>query len=102
MKLPARSVKNWIQSPEKMARTVPGCRSDQVAPPGTEILQFYAYLTSLVDQEIMKVLRALDHNHFTEKTLIVRISDHGDMAMAHGMQRQKILPMSLARRSTSP
>jgi len=53
-------------------------------------VQFYAYLTSLVDQEIMKVLQALDHNHSTEKTLIVRISDHGDMAMAHGMQRQKM------------
>jgi arylsulfatase A-like enzyme len=53
-------------------------------------VQFYAYLTSLVDQEIMRVLDALDHNHFTEKTLIVRISDHGDMAMAHGMQRQKM------------
>lgn len=53
-------------------------------------LQFYAYLTSLVDQEIMKVLQALDHNNFTDKTLIVRISDHGDMAMAHGMQRQKM------------
>ena len=53
-------------------------------------VQFYAYLTSLVDQEIMKVLQALDHNRFTEKTLIVRISDHGDMAMAHGMQRQKM------------
>jgi choline-sulfatase len=53
-------------------------------------LQFYAYLTSLVDQEFMRVLEALDRNHFTEKTLIVRISDHGDMAMAHGMQRQKM------------
>jgi arylsulfatase A-like enzyme len=53
-------------------------------------LQFYAYLTSLADQEIMKVLKALDHNNFTDKTLIVRISDHGDMAMAHGMQRQKM------------
>jgi choline-sulfatase len=53
-------------------------------------LQFYAYLTSLADQEIMKVLNALDEYHFTDKTLIVRISDHGDMAMAHGMQRQKM------------
>jgi choline-sulfatase len=59
-------------------------------PRARKYLQFYAYLTSLVDQEIMKVLQALDHNHFTEKTLIVRISDHGDMAMAHGMQRQKM------------
>ncbi|HWM26458.1 MAG TPA: sulfatase-like hydrolase/transferase [Chthoniobacterales bacterium] len=59
-------------------------------PEAKRYLQFYAYLTSLADHEIMKVLQALDDNHFTEKTLILRISDHGDMAMAHGMQRQKM------------
>jgi len=59
-------------------------------PEGEKYLQFYAYLTSLADQEIMKVLNALDEHHFTDKTLIVRISDHGDMAMAHGWQRQKM------------
>lgn len=53
-------------------------------------VQFYAYLTSIVDKEINKVLDALDNNNLTEDTLIVRISDHGDMAMAHGMQRQKM------------
>ncbi|MBL4704796.1 MAG: sulfatase-like hydrolase/transferase [Flavobacteriales bacterium] len=53
-------------------------------------VQFYAYLTSVVDKEINKVLDALEENGFTEDTLIVRISDHGDMAMAHGMQRQKM------------
>lgn len=63
--------------------------TDTEATP-TMYLQFYAYLTSLADQEIMKVLQALDDNHFTDQTLIVRISDHGDMAMAHGMQRQKM------------
>jgi arylsulfatase A-like enzyme len=56
----------------------------------TMYLQFYAYLTSLADKEIMKVLEALDANNFTDNTLIVRISDHGDMAMAHHMQRQKM------------
>jgi choline-sulfatase len=56
----------------------------------TMYLQFYAYLTSLADKEILKVLQALDDNKFTDKTLIVRISDHGDMAMAHRMQRQKM------------
>ena len=55
-----------------------------------QYLQFYAYLTSVVDKEINKVLDAMDTNGFTDDTLIVRISDHGDMAMAHGMQRQKM------------
>ncbi len=53
-------------------------------------VQFYAYLTALVDKEINKVLGALSGNGFADDTLIVRISDHGDMAMAHGMQRQKM------------
>ena len=53
-------------------------------------VQFYAYLTSQVDKELNKVLMALDNNQLTEDTLIVRVSDHGDMSMAHGMQRQKM------------
>lgn len=53
-------------------------------------VQFYAYLTSIVDKEINKVLDTLENNGLTEDTLIVRISDHGDMAMSHGMQRQKM------------
>lgn len=53
-------------------------------------VQFYAYLTSLVDKEIKKVLDVLDENEMTDDSLIVRISDHGDMAMSHGMQRQKM------------
>jgi len=53
-------------------------------------IQFYAYLTALVDKEINRVLTTLDNNKLTEDTLIIRISDHGDMSMAHGMQRQKM------------
>lgn len=53
-------------------------------------VQFYAYLTSLVDKEIDKVLQALEKNNFIDNTLIIRTSDHGDMSMAHGMQRQKM------------
>lgn len=53
-------------------------------------LQFYAYLTSQVDKEINKVLDAIDRNKMTNDSLIVRVSDHGDMAMSHGMQRQKM------------
>lgn len=56
----------------------------------TKYLQFYAYLQSLVDREIDKVLTALDERNFTDDTLIVRLSDHGDMGMAHGRQRQKM------------
>jgi len=53
-------------------------------------VKFYAYLTSLVDLEIDKVLGALKNNKRTKDALIIRISDHGDMAMSHGMLRQKM------------
>lgn len=52
--------------------------------------QFYAYLCRHVDHEIMKVLERLDANNLTDDTIIFRISDHGDMAMSHGRQRQKM------------
>ncbi len=52
--------------------------------------RFYAYLCQRVDQEIMKVLDTLDSTGRTEDTVIFRISDHGDMAMSHGRQRQKM------------
>lgn len=52
--------------------------------------RFYAYLCQRVDQEIMKVLETLDSTGRTEETVIFRISDHGDMAMSHGRQRQKM------------
>lgn len=62
----------------------------QTEAKATKYVQFYAYLTSLVDKEIEKVLNALDENNMTDDSLIVRISDHGDMSMSHGMQRQKM------------
>jgi choline-sulfatase len=51
--------------------------------------RFYAYLHTQVDQQISKVLDALDANDLTEGTLVIRTSDHGELAMAHGRMRQK-------------
>jgi choline-sulfatase len=52
--------------------------------------RFYAYLCKTVDEQIAQVLEALHRSAFADDTFIVRISDHGDMAMAHGLQRQKM------------
>jgi arylsulfatase A-like enzyme len=52
--------------------------------------RFYAHLAQTVDEQILQVLEALNRSRFADDTLIVRISDHGDMAMAHGLQRQKM------------
>ncbi|MEA2600608.1 MAG: hypothetical protein QOF89_1600 [Acidobacteriota bacterium] len=52
--------------------------------------RFYAHLAQTVDEQILQVLEALNRSRFSDDTFIVRISDHGDMAMAHGLQRQKM------------
>ncbi|NJL55139.1 sulfatase-like hydrolase/transferase [bacterium] len=51
--------------------------------------RFYAYLCREVDKQIGKVLDALDANGLTENTLVIRTSDHGELAMAHSALRQK-------------
>ncbi len=53
-------------------------------------VRFYAYLNTVVDKEIGKVLHALDKNGFTDDTIIVRVSDHGEMGLSHGGLRQKL------------
>jgi choline-sulfatase len=53
-------------------------------------IQFYAYLCSMADKELNKVLEAMDRKNLTDNTLVIRLSDHGDMAVAHGYQRQKM------------
>jgi choline-sulfatase len=51
--------------------------------------RFYAYLIQVVDRQILKLLEALDANGLTDDTLVIRTSDHGELAMAHGRMRQK-------------
>jgi choline-sulfatase len=54
-----------------------------------EYARFYAYLNRQVDQQILKVLDALEARGMTDDTIVIRTSDHGEMAMAHGRSRQK-------------
>lgn len=46
---------------------------------------FYAYLQKVVDGHITTLLDALDEQDLTDNTLIVRSSDHGEMALSHGL-----------------
>jgi choline-sulfatase len=55
--------------------------------------RFYASLCQQVDQQILEVLNALDKTPFCDDTIVLRLSDHGDMAMSHGLQRQKMFNM---------
>lgn len=57
----------------------------------TEYVQFYAYLETLTDALLGDVVTALmnNSNNLVDNTLIVRLADHGEMAMAQGGMREK-------------
>lgn len=52
-------------------------------------LQFYFYCQYLADLQIRKILNALDSNKLTNNTIVVFLSDHGDLVTAHGGMIQK-------------
>ena len=56
---------------------------------GLKYLNFYGNLMKLQDSYLMQVLDTLEEQGLLENTLIVRTSDHGEMGLAHGGQRQK-------------
>ena len=57
-------------------------------------VNFYAHLHRLVDEKIGRVLGALgdagDPDSLRSRTVIVRLSDHGEMGLSHGGLRQKM------------
>jgi arylsulfatase A-like enzyme len=52
-------------------------------------VNFYGNLMKAADAALVEVLSTLEQTGLLEDTLIVRTSDHGEMAMAHGGMRQK-------------
>ena len=59
-----------------------------------DYVNFYAYLHRVVDEKIGRVLAALgdagDPSSLRTRTVIARISDHGELGMSHGGLRQKM------------
>ncbi|MDH6680652.1 choline-sulfatase [Rhodococcus sp. LBL1] len=54
-------------------------------------VNFYAYMHKVVDEHIGAVLDALESRPgMRESTVVVRMSDHGEMGMSHGGLRQKV------------
>ncbi len=51
--------------------------------------QFYFYCQYLADLQLRKILQALDDSGLTENTIVVFLSDHGEMAGSHGGMIQK-------------
>ncbi len=50
--------------------------------------QFYAYLTQIADFQLGSILEALDDSGQRDDTLIVFLSDHGEMGGSHGMTQK--------------
>ncbi|NCC26077.1 MAG: DUF229 domain-containing protein [Deltaproteobacteria bacterium] len=51
--------------------------------------QFYFYCMYLADLQLRKMLQTLDENGLTGNTIIIFLSDHGEMGGAHGGMIQK-------------
>jgi arylsulfatase A-like enzyme len=53
-------------------------------------VNFYAYLHTLVDQQINRVLSAVEGWSNARRPVIIRTADHGEMGLSHGGLRQKM------------
>ncbi len=53
-----------------------------------EYVKFYAYLNKKIDDQINTILDTLDHLKLTDKTLIIRTADHGELGLSHGMREK--------------
>ncbi|RBP48751.1 sulfatase-like hydrolase/transferase [Arenicella xantha] len=51
--------------------------------------QFYAYLHTLADQQIERVLKTLDESGLADNTIVVFLSDHGEYGGTHGGMIEK-------------
>jgi len=53
-----------------------------------EYVNFYAYLHTVVDAHIVRILDALDELGLTDGTVIFRLSDHGELGLSHGLREK--------------
>ena len=53
-------------------------------------IRFYAFLHKIVDAEIGSLLDALDATGQMDSTIIVRMADHGEQALSHGLREKRM------------
>jgi choline-sulfatase len=54
----------------------------------SDYVNFYAYLHTVVDKHISKVLDALQETGLADNTIILRFADHGEGGLSHGMREK--------------
>src|SRR5581483_5227786 len=60
--------------------------ADQTAR--ADYVNFYAYLHTVVDRHIGAVLDALEESGLADDTIVIRLSDHGEGGLSHGMREK--------------
>ena len=55
----------------------------------TGFLQYYAYMISMVDKHILRVLETLEASGLRDNTIVVFASDHGEYGAAHSKMMEK-------------
>jgi choline-sulfatase len=53
-----------------------------------DYVNFYAYLHTVVDKHIMTVLDTLQETGLMDSTIILRLADHGEGGLSHGMREK--------------
>ena len=53
-----------------------------------EYVNFYAYLHTVVDKHIATVLDTLEETGLMDNTIILRLADHGEGGLSHGMREK--------------
>jgi len=54
-----------------------------------QFLQLYGWLFSVVDPHIERVLKTLEESGQADNTIVIFVSDHGELGAAHGMMLEK-------------
>lgn len=79
--------------PQAYAKSGPAQRGRHLGEKGfREMIRCYYAQVTMIDTYIGRILDALDETGLSEKTLVIYLSDHGDMQGSHGGMLGKSLP----------
>ncbi|BDU22133.1 sulfatase-like hydrolase/transferase [Dyella sp. GSA-30] len=83
----ATQLRNAIEA--TLAIPIPFQLQEDADGAATGFLQYYAYMISMVDRHIHRVLQTLDEAGLRDDTVVVFASDHGEYGASHGMMIEK-------------
>nr|BFD31288.1 sulfatase-like hydrolase/transferase [Pigmentibacter ruber] len=69
--------------------SIPFALTENKEEVSAKFIQFYAYLHSLMDVQINKVLQTLEETGQADNTIVIFVTDHGEYGAAHHMMMEK-------------